>query len=83
MAPVDEEELAELDERDEPPGWPARLGRPPSIVCRCHCVEEGELVALAKEGCSVEELGRRTGAGTGCTSCRGQLRAIVEACRRP
>ncbi len=79
---IDDDELAELDEREGPRGWPARLGPPPVIVCRCHCVEERELVALAAEGCSVEELGLRTGAGTGCTSCAGQLQAIVAASRR-
>ncbi len=82
---TDEDELAELAElRAEEAAasrWPDRFGPPLVLVCRCHCVEDRELEALAAAGCSVEDIARETGATTGCSSCRPQVEAIVAAAR--
>jgi bacterioferritin-associated ferredoxin len=76
----DEDELAELDAlRDEE----ALEAFPPLpvLICRCHCVEERELEALAAAGCDLAEIAKRTGATTHCGSCRAQVEAIVSAAR--
>jgi bacterioferritin-associated ferredoxin len=45
------------------------------IVCLCHAVTERDLERVIAEGAStVEEVGRRCGAGTDCGTCLGELR---------
>lgn len=72
-----EEELAELRA-----GEGACTEPPLVLTCRCHCVEERELQVLAEAGCDLAEIARRTGATTGCTSCKAQVLALVAAFRR-
>jgi len=62
--------------------WPEPFGPATALVCRCHCVEEREIEALACQGCDVGEIACRTGATTNCSGCRLQVEAIVEAARR-
>ena len=51
------------------------------IVCRCLNVTESEIqTAISAFNIkNVRELGRCTGAGKGCMSCHGRLRALVIA----
>ncbi len=45
------------------------------IVCLCHPTSDRDLDAVIDEGArTVEEIGRRCGAGTGCGTCVGELR---------
>ena len=45
------------------------------IVCLCHPTSEREVDAIIDDGArSVEEVGRRCGAGTGCGACVGEIR---------
>ncbi|WP_373044120.1 bacterioferritin-associated ferredoxin [Vulgatibacter sp.] len=83
MAGWDHAELDELEAiRDEDDAWPAAFGPRLVLVCRCHCVEEREIEALAAQGCDVAEIARRTGATTGCGSCLLQVEEIVRCTRR-
>jgi len=47
----------------------------------CHCLQVAESTVLeAAERCpfrSLAEIGRETGAGTGCTACHRRLRRLV------
>jgi len=53
-----------------------------ALICACHGVGEGRLRAAIADGCdSVEALGQRTAAGTGCGSCRPELRGLLSDCR--
>ena len=71
------------DDFDDVDGdWPEPFGPGVTLVCRCHCVEEHEIEALADQGCDVAEIARRTGATTGCSGCRLQVEAIVASRRR-
>ena len=74
----DLDELAALRDEEE---WPEPFGAGPVLVCGCQCGEEREIEALAAAGCSVEEIARRTGATTNCSSCKPQVEAIVRAHR--
>lgn len=48
-------------------------------VCICHAVTERRVRAEVAAGArTASEVGARTGAGTGCGSCRERLRALVE-----
>ncbi|HKA86537.1 MAG TPA: FAD-dependent oxidoreductase [Haliangiales bacterium] len=48
-----------------------------SLVCTCMRISEAALTEAVADGCcSVVELGRRTGAGTLCGSCKPQLARI-------
>uniref|UniRef100_UPI000ADC2932 (2Fe-2S)-binding protein n=1 Tax=Rhodothermus marinus TaxID=29549 RepID=UPI000ADC2932 len=59
-------------EAAEPPERP--------IVCSCYNVGRGNLERAMAEGCTeLEALCRRTRAGTGCGSCRPELRMLLEA----
>jgi nitrite reductase (NADH) large subunit len=50
-------------------------------VCNCHGVCKGALVtAIADRARSVEALGEKTKAGTGCGSCRPLLARLLEQC---
>ena len=47
----------------------------PMIVCMCHPTSDRDLDAVIDEGArTVEDIGRRCGAGTGCGCCLDELR---------
>lgn len=49
------------------------------LVCLCHPLSDRELDKLVQDGAdSVEEIGRRCGAGTSCGACRDELAEAVE-----
>ena len=53
-------------------------------VCKCHNVSGAALAEAVRGGCrSIADLGARTGAGTGCGSCRGQLAALLLKAPKP
>ena len=82
MPPWYDDELEELEALREADRWPDSFGPRLVLVCRCHCVEEAEVEALARQGLDVEEISSRTGAGMGCGGCLRQLRGIVEDVRK-
>lgn len=48
------------------------------IICNCHQVAEGTLLEAVRGGCrTLQDLAARTGAGTGCGSCRGQIASVL------
>ena len=50
------------------------------IVCLCHPTSERDVDAIIDEGArTVEDIGRRCGAGTGCGACVGELRERLQA----
>ncbi|MGE5181114.1 MAG: bacterioferritin-associated ferredoxin [Acidobacteriota bacterium] len=50
------------------------------IVCLCHPTSDRDVDAIIDEGArSVEDIGRRCGAGTGCGSCVEELRDRLAA----
>ena len=50
------------------------------IVCLCHPTSERDVDTIIDEGArSVEEIGQRCGAGTGCGACVGELRERLQA----
>ena len=50
------------------------------IVCLCHPTSERDVDAIIDEGArTVEDIGQRCGAGTGCGACVGELRERLEA----
>ena len=52
------------------------------IVCSCFSVGANEIAAAAAQGCStVVAVGQAINAGTNCGSCRGEIRAIIDAQR--
>jgi ferredoxin-nitrate reductase len=49
------------------------------LVCSCNNVGEGNLINKIKEGCKDHlQLCQLTGAGTGCGSCRPEVKKILE-----
>ena len=49
------------------------------LVCSCNNVGQGNLEKAIHEGCTdFQKLCQKTGAGTGCGSCRPEVRAILE-----
>jgi len=51
-----------------------------ALICACHGVCAGAVTRAIEAGCaSVEALGRSTGAGTGCGSCRPELRRLLDS----
>jgi ferredoxin-nitrate reductase len=49
------------------------------LVCSCNNVGEGNLKTTIQSGCKdFSTLCATTGAGTGCGSCRPEVRAILE-----
>lgn len=51
-----------------------------AIVCSCLNVGANEIAAAGSAGCrSVADVGEKTGAGTNCGSCRGEIAAILYA----
>jgi assimilatory nitrate reductase catalytic subunit len=54
------------------------------VVCACFDIGAGTIRAAAVSGAaSVDEVGRLTGAGRGCGSCRPDIRALLDAARPP
>lgn len=50
------------------------------IVCMCHPTSDRDVDAIIDDGArSVEEIGRRCGAGTGCGACLDELRERLVA----
>jgi len=48
------------------------------VVCNCHQVTAAGVRAAIAGGCrTLQDVSARTGAGTGCGSCRGQLAALL------
>ena len=49
------------------------------LVCSCNSVGQGNLERAIREGCTdFGQLCQKTGAGTGCGSCRPEVRGILE-----
>ncbi|MBD2703656.1 molybdopterin-dependent oxidoreductase [Spirosoma sp. BT702] len=49
------------------------------LVCSCNTVGQGNLERAIKAGCTdFQQLCQKTGAGTGCGSCRPEVRSILE-----
>jgi ferredoxin-nitrate reductase len=49
------------------------------LICSCNGVGEGNIQNLIKNGCQdFSEICNKTGAGTGCGSCRPEVRSILE-----
>ncbi len=49
------------------------------ILCHCMVVEEREVVSAIRAGArTVEEVGERCEAGTGCGSCRGAIAVLLQ-----
>ena len=49
------------------------------LVCSCSQVGEGNLIRRMSDGCTdFQELCTSTGAGTGCGSCRAEVKSILE-----
>lgn len=49
------------------------------IVCSCRGVSDRTLLQAIRDGANtVDEVGQRTGAGTGCGCCRGSLAQIID-----
>jgi bacterioferritin-associated ferredoxin len=50
------------------------------IVCLCHPTSDRDVDSIIDDGArSVEEIGRRCGAGTGCGTCVDELRDRLAA----
>ena len=50
------------------------------IVCLCHPVSDRDVDAVIDDGArTVEEIGRKCGAGTGCGTCVNELRDRLAA----
>ncbi|MES2794608.1 MAG: molybdopterin-dependent oxidoreductase [Bacteroidota bacterium] len=49
------------------------------LVCSCNSVGEGNIQKIVKSGCTnFADLCNQSGAGTGCGSCRPEVRGILE-----
>ena len=49
------------------------------LVCSCNSVGDGNLIQEIKAGCTeFALLCKQTGAGTGCGSCKPEVRSILE-----
>jgi assimilatory nitrate reductase catalytic subunit len=60
-----------------PPGGAAVIT---PLVCSCFGVRRNAVAAAIADGsCSVESVGRATGAGTNCGSCRAEIRQLIAA----
>jgi assimilatory nitrate reductase catalytic subunit len=49
------------------------------LVCACHRVARAAILRAAGQhgGCDLAEIGRITGAGTGCGSCLAEIRSMI------
>jgi bacterioferritin-associated ferredoxin len=51
------------------------------IVCLCHPTTAREIEDHVRDGAStLDEIGERCGAGTGCGACREEIRDRLRAC---
>lgn len=49
------------------------------LICSCNAVGQGNLERVIQAGCTdFQQLCQQTGAGTGCGSCRPEVRSILE-----
>lgn len=49
------------------------------LLCQCNSIFEHEVVACIRKGArSVDEVGDECDAGTGCGSCRGTIKTMIE-----
>lgn len=48
-------------------------------VCHCHQVSESEIRSVIEQDCvdTVESVGLRTGAGTGCGACQCKIQRLI------
>ena len=59
-------------------GRPATGVAPEPSLCVCHGIGPGEIRAAIQDGCgSVDAIGARTKAGTGCGSCRPEIGRLL------
>jgi ferredoxin-nitrate reductase len=60
---------------------PGIVDQPGAMVCTCMSVTQGEITrAIAAQGlASVEEVAEQTRAGTGCGTCHGEIRGLLDA----
>jgi bacterioferritin-associated ferredoxin len=57
------------------PGFEKHYQIHPVLVCLCHPTSDRDLDAVIDDGArTVQEIGQRCGAGTGCGSCVDELR---------
>ena len=53
------------------------------VLCQCMNVTEGEIKRAIRAGAdSVDAVGERCEAGTGCGSCRGGIDILIQEVRR-
>lgn len=65
--------------RQDPQHWP-----PNSPICQCKQVNLGTITQARQNGChSVGELGKQTGAGTGCGGCKPLLAQLLNTQIKP
>ncbi|VXB74422.1 FAD-dependent oxidoreductase [Citricoccus sp. K5] len=50
---------------------------PEDVLCRCSGATAGQVHEAAMECATVDEVGGRCGAGTGCGTCRGRIEALL------
>ncbi len=49
------------------------------LLCQCNAIFEHEVQACIRKGArNVDEVGQRCEAGTGCGSCRGAIKTMIE-----
>jgi len=49
------------------------------LLCHCNSIFEHEVVACIRKGAStVDEVADECDAGTGCGSCRGTIKTLIE-----
>ena len=49
-----------------------------NVICRCHKVTEDEIINSIKEGAkTVEAVGEKTKAGTGCGGCKTKIQELI------
>jgi bacterioferritin-associated ferredoxin len=61
-----------------------RSGGTAMIVCLCEAVNEREVRRTIRAGaCTVREVARACGAGSGCGMCRGHVRELLREAPAP
>lgn len=54
------------------------------MICNCHRVTESAIISSVKGGAeSIEGVGERTRAGTGCGSCQTEVARLIQLHRKP
>jgi assimilatory nitrate reductase electron transfer subunit len=80
MLPGDPSTLLRLDAPDLEAASASGPGDSDATVCWCNGVSAGGIDEAVRSGCAtVDAIGRRTRAGTGCGGCRGRIAAILAA----